>query len=347
MRKRVILGIAIGLVTVAISIMGLGRAPDQAAAPASSGPAPDQPGAALPRRALPAMPAPAAAAPAGPAVDQALVAHLQEKYGASIDSAYVQMQLLELLMRHFQKHSPERWQEAVLEAVRAAFPELSGEIAALFRGRLDYEAWMDGNRDRLRGLDPAARREAMWQERERLFGRERAAEIWASEIENQAVADALAVIDGQDGASVADRLSMYRESLEDIHGDGADAYLERHRHQALSRFLDLASVQAELSVMAPEQRRQTLREIRAGMGLGEDALARWDRLDQVRDQRWDHGERYMEERAALAELYQGEELERRVHELRVRYFGDEADTIRREEQSGFFRYQRERRWGRN
>lgn len=346
MQKRVILAIAIGLVTVAITIISLGRAPDQSGAPASSASAPDE-RAALSRRALAAPPAPVASAPAGPAVDPALIARLHDKYGASIDHAYVQMQLVELLMRHFQQHSPERWEEAVLEAVRAAFPELYDEIAALLRGRLDYEAWMNENRDRLRALDPAARREAMWQERERLFGRERAAEIWASEIKNRAVTDALAAIDAEQGASVADRLAMYRDSLADIHGEGVDTYLERHRHQALSRFLDLASVQQELSAMVPEQRRQTLRELRADMGLSQDALDRWDHLDQVRDQRWTHGERYMDERAALAELYEGEELEDRVHELRVRYFGDEADTIRGEEQSGFFRYERDRRWGRN
>ena len=99
--------------------------------------------------------------------------------------------------------------------------------------------------------------------------------------------------------------------------------------------------------MAPEQRRQTMREVRKGLGLDDEALARWDELDRTRDQRWDGGARYMSERTALADTYSGEELELRVHELRVRYFGGEADTIRSEEQSGFFRFERERRWGRD
>ena len=99
--------------------------------------------------------------------------------------------------------------------------------------------------------------------------------------------------------------------------------------------------------MAPEQRRQTMRELRKGMGLDEQALVRWDELDRSRDQRWDAGAQYMTERAALARTYSGDELEQRVHEQRVRYFGGEAETIRAEEQSGFFRFEGERRWGRN
>jgi lipase chaperone LimK len=140
---------------------------------------------------------------------------------------------------------------------------------------------------------------------------------------------------------------MYREGLAEVYGDKVDAYLEKHRHQAMTRFFDLSSVQQELSAMTPDQRRQTMRELRQGMGLDEASLARWDELDRTRDQRWDGGARYMAERAALANTYSGEQLEQRVHELRVRYFGDEAETIRAEEQAGFFRFERERRWGRD
>jgi hypothetical protein len=299
------------------------------------------------RTTAPALAVPAAQPAAGTDAEHELIEHLQAEYGASIEHPSVQMRMLEKLMRYFQERQPDGWEEALLAAVRAAFPELYDEIAALFRDRLDYEKWVKENQARMRAMPPDARYEALRQRREELFGREVADELWASELKNRAISEALATIDAQEGASVTDKLAMYRESLADIHGDNVDSFLERHRHQAMTHFFDLSSVQQALSTMGAGERRQTMREIRKGMGLDEEALGRWDTLDQSRDQRWDQGARYMAERAALAETYSGDALEQRVHELRVRYFGNEADTIRNEEQGGFFRFDRERQYGRN
>lgn len=290
---------------------------------------------------------PGAPPAAGADADHELIEHLQAEYGAGIEHPSVQMRMLEKLMRYFQERYPDGWQEALLAAVRAAFPELYDQIAELLRDRLEYEQWMKESRARMRTMPSDARYEALQQKREELFGAEVAEELWASELENRAVRDALAAIDAQEGASVSDKLTMYRESLADIHGDQVDSFLERHRHRAMSQFFDLSSVQQALAGMNANERRQTMRQIRQGMGLDDDALARWDTLDQTRDQRWDLGARYMAERAALAETYSGDALEQRVHELRVRYFDDEAESIRSEEQGGFFRFERERQYGRN
>jgi hypothetical protein len=333
----------LGLVAATGLVFFLRGSADEAAPGASSSARADEAertGAVTPAPALPG------ARPAASTNDE-LVEHLQAEYGASIEHPSVQMRMLEKLMRYFQERYPDGWQEALLAAVRAAFPELYDEIAELLRDRLEYETWMKENQARMRTMPADERSEALRQKREELFGADVADELWASELKNRAVRDALATIDAQEGASVSDKLTMYRESLADIHGDQVDSFLERHRHQAMTQFFDLSSVQQALAGMDASQRRQTMREIRKGMGLDEDALARWDTLDQTRDQRWDQGARYMAERAALAETYSGDELEQRVHELRVRYFGDEAETIRSEEQGGFFRFERERQHGRN
>lgn len=284
---------------------------------------------------------------AGTGAEHELIEHLQAEYGASIEHPSVQMRMIEKLMRYFQERYPDGWEEALLAAVRAAFPELYDQIAELFRDRLEYEKWAKESQAAMRAMPSDERYEALRQKREELFGREVADELWASEIKNRAMSEALATIDAQEGASVTDKLAMYRESLSDIHGDKVDSFLERHRHQAMNHFFDLSSVQQALASMNADERRQTMREIRKGMGLDDEALARWDTLDRDRDQRWDQGARYMTERAALAETYAGDELEQRVHELRVRYFGGEAETIRSEEQGGFFRFERERQHGRN
>jgi len=277
----------------------------------------------------------------------ALVAQLRFRYGAHIEHPYVQLKMLERLIPYFRAQSPEHWRELLLDLLRAAFPDRYAELAANLQHWLDYERWMDEQRTTLQGLDDEKRRAAIREARERIFGKEAAANIWASELKNQAAADALRTADALQGATVSERLERYKEGLEDVYQEQTEPYLERHRQEALDRFLDLDSVQKDLSALAPEDRERSLREIRQGLGLSEEALQRWDTLDRERDARWDAGARYMQEREALAKQLSGDALEERLQELRARYFGAEAGSIAAEEQSGFFRFSRPRRWGRN
>lgn len=276
-----------------------------------------------------------------------LAAFLRARFGAHIASSYVQLQMLEKLMRHFQAQSPGSWEAELLAAVRAAFPERYDEIAALLKSRVAYEAWLKENEARLKGVTDGERREALREARQRLFGEQAASEIWASEQKNQAVTDALAAIDVKPGATVAERLALYKDSILDTHQEGADAFLEAHRQESLGRFLGLDSVQRELAAMAPDARAAALRDVRKGLGLDGDALRRWDTLDQERDRRWETGRRYMAERAALAKEHTGEALEAHLKELRARYFGAEAETIADEEATGFFRFDQPRKYGVN
>jgi hypothetical protein len=318
----------------------------QVPAPAATDAAPATP----PPRANLAVPSTQATQPTEPAIPSDLtemVAYLRSRFGKHIDNPYVQIQMLEKLMRYFQEHNPEGWQADLLAAVRAAFPERYAQIAANLQHRLDYERWVKDNRDYLQGLGERERREALWNIRNRLFGEEAAEQIWASELKNQAVADALKAIDAEKGAPLPDRLSKYKESLQEIYQEHADKFLENHRQEALSRFLDLDSVQQDLSALAPAAREAALRDIRKGLGLDNDALQRWEVLDHERDARWDTGKKYMEERATLTAKYSGQGLETQLGELRTRYFGGEAETIAEEEESGFFRFNRPRKWGQN
>ena len=284
----------------------------------------------------------------GAGVDRdTLIAQLRSRYGAQIQHPYVQLKMLERLIRHFRAQSPDRWQEALLELLREAFPERYAELAANLQRWLDYERWMDEQRTVLQGLGDQERRAAIWEARKRIFGAEAAESIWASELKGQAATDALRAAGAMEGATVSERLARYREGLEDVYQENTESYLERHRQEVLDRFLDLDSVQRDLSALSSEERARSLREIRKGLGLSEEALQRWDVLDRERDARWDAGARYMQEREALAKQYSGDALEERLRAVRTRYFGAEAETIATEEQSGFFRFSRPRRWGRN
>ncbi len=280
-------------------------------------------------------------------VDPKLVESLRAQYGANIGNPYVQIKLIEALMRHFQKHDFLHWREELLRAVRAAFPDRYDEIVKNLDRRVEYDQWMKDNRASLDAMEPDARRAAIREERERLFGKEAADQIWSSESKNQAVGDTLKEIDALDGKSIGEKLSTYTERLEEIYEENYDSYLDNHRHETMNRFLSLDSVQADLTGMSAAERSGSLREIRKGMGLDESALKRWDTLDQDRDARWENGKKYMAERAVLVAAYSGTELAEKLAELRRRYFGTEADVIAAEEESGLFRFSVIRKWGQN
>lgn len=282
-----------------------------------------------------------------PAEEGDLVAMLRQRFGASIHRPYVQMKMLEDLMRHFQARNPNGWREDLLAALKAAFPERYEELSQRLQQWLDYEQWTRDNHARLQGLSPEERRATVWAERERLFGQDVAREIWAAELRNQALAKALKSIDAQPQAPLTDRLASYTKSLQETYPENTQAYVAAHRQELMNRFLDLSSVQKDLAAMTAEQRSENLRKIRQEMGMDAEALQRWDALDQVRDARWETGSEYMSEREALAQQHSGAELEAKLKELRTRYFGEEADSIAGEEESGFFRFGQPRKWGRN
>ncbi|AGC47704.1 hypothetical protein MYSTI_06431 [Myxococcus stipitatus DSM 14675] len=351
-RTKVLLGGAVVALLVAVGVLRFTRAeapgPDASApviagasAPAPSGVAPVTPTGAV------SAPVPAVVAPASDAELEELAAVLRERYGAKLDEPYVQMRFVEELMRFFQQRSPDRWREELLAFVKEHFPERYDALEAMLRNRVDYEKWVRDNDSYLRGLSDAERRAATWDARNRLFGKETAERIWAAELKNQALADSLRSLDARDDLSLEKKLSTFKKRIQEVHGEKADAYLARHQQEVMNHFLDLSSVQTELGGMTPQARSQSLRSMRRELGLDEEALKRWDTLDQSRDARWDTGAKYMAERQTLAKELSGEALEARLAEVRARYFGGEADTIAQEEASGFYRFERPRQWGRN
>ncbi|WP_224247333.1 hypothetical protein [Hyalangium gracile] len=357
--KMMLGGSAVALVALLVGLFFFRQAPaPEGARPSTPARVSTSPGAAQPSAPAPATgaapvsaDAPAPSIPpllANPEADlDQLATYLRERFGAKLKEPYVQIKMLEDLMRYFQKRNPDRWQEELLAFLKKAFPEMYEELAATLRNRVDYEKWVRDNDAYLRGLSDKERRAAMWDARNRLFGKETAERIWASELKNQAVADTLAALDAKQDANLTQKLSTYKQRLQEIHGEQTEVYLERHRQETMNRFLDLPSVQQELTAMQPQERSQSLRTIRKEMGMDEEALKRWDTLDQTRDARWDAGARYMAEREALAKQLSGAELEAKLQEVRARYFGSEADIIAQEEASGFFRFERPRQWGRN
>lgn len=347
----------VGAVAALLVAVGLLRFTDTGLEPLQPDSAPVGKGASTPATSgvAPAIPSTVATAPGPPPAPvapsdaelESLAAALRERYGAKLDEPYIQIRLIEELMRFFQQRFPDRWREELLAFVKAYFPERYDALEAMLRNRVDYEKWVRDNDSYLRGLSATERRAATWDARNRLFGKETAERIWASELKNQALADTMRSLDSREDLSLEKKLSTLKQRIQEVHGAQADAYLARHQQEVMNHFLDLSSVQTELGAMTAQERAQSLRTVRKEMGLDEEALKRWDTLDQNRDARWDAGAKYVAERQALAKELSGEALEERLSEVRARYFGDEASTIAQEEASGFYRFERPRQWGRN
>ncbi|WP_426754299.1 hypothetical protein [Myxococcus sp. Y35] len=349
--KQVLLGTSAAVLALSVGwrLIPLGQTSDAA-------PAPPRAGTGRPLRAPQAHPPPGAgaAAPSAAPVPEPLDVELEvlrlallERFGSRLHEPSVQLRMLEQLMRYFQTRSPDRWREELQTFLRQAFPSQYEALAALLRDRLDYEKWVKDNDAYLRALDPKQRRAAVWDARNRLFGKETAQRLWASELKHQALVDALQVIDSRQDLPLSEKLSAYKARLREVYGDEAPAYLARHPQETMNRFLALPSVQRELTDMTPAERARSLWAVRREMGLDDEALRRWDALDQTRDARWEAGLQYMAERATLARTLSGDALEARLREVRARYFGAEADVIAQEEASGLFRFTRPRQWGRN
>ncbi len=270
-----------------------------------------------------------------------IVALLRQRYGDRIHNARVRVAMLEELMRYLREQYPDRWVEVLNEILAAAFPERATELFRLSENLYRYEREIEERRDLLGRMSREERQELLWSVRYEYFG-EQADEIWESEKRMRGVAQTLEAIKTSE-LSVQEKLSAYTRSLEDSFGDQLPSVLEKRKLNLVNAFTE--AVQEDLADLEPEDRNLALRQIRSALGMDEAALERWDDLDRRRDARWTAGETYMERRKEVQSSCTGD-CEAELQALRRELFGEEADIIAREEAGGFFRFERERRYGR-
>lgn len=272
------------------------------------------------------------------------VRRLQDMFGGRMDDKRVQVKALEQVVAWLMKTYPDDWRDRLYAFLQKAFPGMADQLFARFQQMETWNEWWKANRARLAELSPAERRAEMWDQRLRAFGDD-AVDIFAEALRNERILDALDEIGRSPDTDVAGKLDTYVDAIHEAYGDEAADLLENRQTELMNKFLETPTVQDDLHGMSPDQRSAELRRIREGLGMDEEALGRWDELDRLRDDAWTTGERYMDERAKLVENYEGDELVRRLDELRTKTFGPEADTIRAEEESGFHRFDHRRTFG--
>jgi Fe-S cluster biosynthesis and repair protein YggX len=269
------------------------------------------------------------------------LALLREKWGKNIHRPYLQIKMLEDLIRLCQKEQPDNWVACANELAAAAFPQHAGRLFDQLSSLVKYNDWLTRNKSRLDGMNRKDRQQLLAEMRASLFGDDNAKEIFAAEIKATTMQNALDEIRDAKGKDLSAKLSYFKDTLKETYGNEAKAYLEHHQQEITNSLLQ--SVQADLKAMPPAQQRHALRTVRSEMGMDKAALERWEALDSERDNRWKAGKEYMTERQKL--LSQGNQNEAELAALRKKYFGAEAEAIAAEEADGFQRYAGEQRIG--
>lgn len=276
--------------------------------------------------------------------DAEAIDYLREQFGATITNKRSQIKALEKLIGYLMKAYPDDWEDRLQAMLAQAFPGLAGQLYAQYQNMSAYNQWLSASREELGLMTPGEKRDAMRDARFRFFGDD-AAEIWEEAIRNEKIYDTMDAINQSPNSGVPEKFNSYLDAINESYGEQAPQFIEKRQTELLTNFLALPGVQDDLHTLSAPEREQQLTEIRQGMGMDQEALDRWNKLDAERDSAWSAGEDYMEQREQIAKSYQGDEQDRRIRELREQTFGEDAATIGDEEASGFFRYGHRRIYG--
>jgi hypothetical protein len=278
--------------------------------------------------------------------DVEAVAHwakrLQQRFG-DMSALPVQLALYQFRRQQINRMVPV----AVLDAaIQQAFPQHFAALVSLF-SRLDqYQAWLLEQQKTLLALPEWQREARLWQQRHALFG-EQARQIWQQDVaqyEQQRLALQAGLERLQNSQQGLPQLALELQQLVQQHVANESALAAT---AVASVFFSLDSVQQQLRQLPAEQRQQAIDRARQQLGISAERRQWLAQRDQKRQQRWQRGLDYMQQRRELKQRYEGQAFEQALAQLQQKIFAHEADTIAREEEQGFFRYQRPRLYGRN
>ena len=283
-------------------------------------------------------------------VEDRLVNELKKYYGATISEKSTQAILLKV-RDYMLSLYPEDGEARFYAILKRAFPELADEIMITLKKLDNYNRWLKENEPLLAEMNELERKGTIWEKRRELFGAE-AEDVWSDEVyayeeRQQHMKDTIRLLDASYDTTIEEKLDIYMSTLNETYADSPEAYFLENRGLLAKVFFGIDSVQKELAQMYPERRQTQINKIRREMGYTQTQIEEQEKMDAYRNSRWENGLNYMTAREAIANTYNGPEREEKLKALREEYFKHEAITIEREENDGFFRYQRPRVYGRN
>ncbi|MBN3492684.1 hypothetical protein [Vibrio neptunius] len=278
-----------------------------------------------------------------------LAIQLQKELGDRVNRIEIQVGL-----RDFRDYLTETYpdQSPFLfnEVIKQAFPEYADIIFEKIALMEDYEQWLLSEMKPLLTMTFEEKQIAVWAKRRELFGDD-ADIIWSAELaeREQRIADTQKSIELLNSAydmEINQRLFSLKATIETNFVEHAGGKILSPAMMA-STFFSLDSVQRDLSNMSSYQRAEQLASIRRDLGYSESQIEKAAKQDRDNELRWQIGYQYMGERQALLASLSGEELDSQLAQLRIDYFGEQASTLEKEEQQGFYRFERPRVYGRN
>ena len=278
-----------------------------------------------------------------------MVAQLREKHIHDISDYRVQLSFRDLrgfILERF----PEYGLDIFKKIIELAFPDLAKGIITLIELMDKYDSWLIDNLVNLNEMEVVFRKTAIWNKRRELFGH-KADEIWEHEINEEnakqvAVQDTIKILHKANEIDINERLFVLKSTIDEL-------YSNEHASPLLNNgliagvFFHLDSVQHDLHNMSIEERALSIENIRRQLGYSEEAIIKLAKEDVLKEERWQNGYKYMAEKREVEKDFSGDNLEKNLSALRYKYFGKSAETIHKEEVSGFYRFERPRLYGRN
>lgn len=272
-----------------------------------------------------------------------------ERYGETITDPATQARLYNERRNVIERY-PDSGETLFQLAITTAFPDQADAIFALIANLDHYNLWLDENELRLQGLPEMDRYAELWQQRDALFG-PLASRIWADEpnpvdAQSNQFQQALAQLDQAGEIPLSELAYQLQATADELYG--VDLARQLAGAGAIGHALfAMDSVQQQLARLPPDERQQAMNSLRRQIGYSEERILELAEEDQRREEKWREGKAYMSERHALEKRLSGDQLEAALTKLRQEHFGFSAPTIKREEDEGFFRFERERRYGLN
>ncbi len=279
-------------------------------------------------------------------LDKEVISHLKDRYGKGLNSPMVQVQVIEQIQQLLETQYPQNYQEKMGEAIKLVFPDNTEGLMRMWSKVARYDLWLKGAWATLLTKGAKEREGIIRGKRSEIYGPD-ADKIWPDNLKAETISQVLKGLNKVKGASLKEKLAFLNDSIHQEYVSDADGYIKDHQQDLINRFFKLESVQSDLKKMQPQERRQNLRAIRQGFGMDEGTLAHWDKLEKVRDERWEKGVLYMRDRQQVMDSVPVELREIVLHELRQKYFGNDATTVSGEEKAGYFRFKVKRLYGLN
>ena len=248
---------------------------------------------------------------------------------------------------------PSQGTEIFERILSAAFPELVEDILALLAMLDIYDEWLLHNILDLNEMPALQQQGMLWQKRYEIFGEELAEAIWekersAEEDKRESMLSTVEMLKQSLDMSMQDRVYLLQSAYDDNYFGSVEDLVLDSKGMLSQVVFGLDVVQSELAALTREERQYEINEVRRLIGFDESQIEWLATRDQEREDRWNNGYAYMEERARRSKQFEGAALLEQLSALREKYFKNEASTIQKEEEMlGFFRYNRERVYGRN